>query len=153
MLVGQNILATRIWLGYLNDQFRNGRSSAEDRFIIGGPSTIRGYTENSLGPKFTPEDNPGDKLGKPKGGRYLILGNVEIRRPLFWRFGGTAFVDAGNTYSHFKEITPLSVRFTAGLGLEFFTPIGPLRFDYGVRLRKEFDLSNGLYDLAILYAF
>ena len=152
ILAGQNILATRIWLGWLND--RDGRSTMSDRFIIGGASTIRGYTENSLGPRFGLSDNGGSAfLDKPKGGRYLLVSNVEIRRPLFWRFGGTAFLDAGNTWWEFADIRPLAVAVTAGLGLEFFTPIGPIRFDYGVRLKKRFDLSNGLYDLAILYAF
>jgi outer membrane protein insertion porin family len=153
ILAGQNIIATRLWAGWLDDLGKEGRSSVDDRFLLGGANTVRGYAENTLGPVFTAEDDPGDKLGKPKGGRYMFLGNVEIRRPLFWRFGGTVFVDAGNTYSHLKEITPLSVAFSSGMGLQFFTPIGPIRFDYAVRLKKEFDLSVGNFHLSILYAF
>ncbi|UCC78466.1 MAG: BamA/TamA family outer membrane protein [Candidatus Zixiibacteriota bacterium] len=153
ILAGQNIIATRLWVGWLNDLGKEGRSSVEDRFLLGGATTIRGYAENTLGPVFTEADDPGDKLGKPKGGRYMMLGNLEIRRPLFWRFGGTAFVDAGNTYWHFDHITPLSIAFSSGLGLQFFTPIGPLRLDYAVRLKKEFDLSAGNIHLSILYAF
>jgi len=152
-LTGQNIIATRVWLGWLDDLGREGRSSVEDRFLLGGATTIRGYAENTLGPAFTEADDPGDKLGKPKGGRYMLLGNLEIRRPLFWRFGGTVFVDAGNTYSHIKEITPISIAFSSGMGLQFFTPIGPIRLDYAVRLKKEFDLSAGNIHFSILYAF
>ena len=146
---GQNILATRIWMGFLDDRFSGGRSSRDDRFIIGGSSTIRGFRENTLGPIFT----SGPFAGEPAGGRYMIMGNVEIRRPLFWRFGGTAFLDAGNTYGRWNDITPISVRFVTGLGIQFFTPIGPIRFDYAVRFQKQFDLGAGLYHLAILYAF
>jgi len=153
ILTGQNIIATRLWVGWLDDLGKEGRSSVDDRFLLGGANTVRGYAENTLGPVFTAEDDPGDKLGKPKGGRYMFLGNVEIRRPLFWRFGGTLFLDAGNTYSHLKEITPISVAFSSGMGLQFFTPIGPIRFDYAVRLKKEFDLSVGNFHLSILYAF
>lgn len=153
ILTGQNIIATRLWVGWLDDLGKEGRSSVEDRFLLGGANTVRGYAENTLGPVFTAEDDPGDKLGKPKGGRYMFLGNLEIRRPLFWRFGGTVFLDAGNTYSHLKEITPISVAFSSGMGLQFFTPIGPIRFDYAVRLKKEFDLSVGSFHLSILYAF
>lgn len=153
ILTAENVMATRIWLGWLDDMGKKGRSSAEDRFMLGGATTIRGYAENSLGPVFVAADNPGDKLGKPKGGRYMMLGNVELRRSLFWRFGGSAFVDAGNTYSEIGQITPLSIAFTAGLGMQFFTPVGPIRFDYGVRLKKDFDLGAGNYHLAILYAF
>ncbi len=153
VLSGQNLLASRIWVGWLDDMGKDDRSSVEDRFLIGGGTTIRGYAENSLGPIFTEADDPGEKLGRPKGGRYLILGNMEIRRPLFWRFGGTVFVDAGNTYFDLGDMTLLSVAFTSGLGVQFFTPIGPIRFDYGVRMKKDFDLGAGNYHLSILYAF
>ncbi len=152
-IMGNNILATRIWAGGLDDLGREGRSSSEDRFFLGGATTVRGFTENRLGPVFVEADDPGDRLGKPKGGRYLLLGNLELRRSLFWRFGGTVFLDAGNTYSYFEDITPISIAFSSGLGMQFFTPIGPLRFDYGIRLKKEFDLGAGSYHLSILYAF
>jgi len=147
-VTGQNILATRLWLGWLDDRFKGGLSAPDDRFIIGGATTIRGYTEKSIGPQIKEEP-----LAGPSGGRYLLIGNIEIRRPLFWRFGGTAFLDAGNTYDRYKEITPISIKFTTGMGLQFFTPIGPIRFDYGVRMQKQFDLGAGLYHLSILYAF
>jgi outer membrane protein insertion porin family len=140
---GQNILASRIWLGYIDDRFEGGNSSPDDRYTIGGANTIRGYRLNSVGPQPP----------KPVGGRYMLLGNIEIRRPLFWRFGGTAFFDAGNSYARVEEITPISVRFGTGLGVQFFTPIGPIRLEYAVRLQKEFDLGAGLYHLSILYAF
>ncbi len=153
VFTGQNIVASRISVGWLDDMSKDGRSSVEDRFLIGGGTTIRGYVENSLGPIFTAADDPGEKLGKPKGGRYLILGNMEIRRPLFWRFGGTVFIDAGNTYFDLDDFTLLSVAFTSGLGVQFFTPVGPIRFDYGVRMKKDFDLGAGSYHLSILYAF
>ncbi len=154
ILIGENILATRLWFGWLDDMGEKGRSSAEDRFMLGGATTIRGYTENSLGPVFTEADDPGgDKVGKPKGGRYIGLGNIELRRSLFWRFGGSVFLDAGNTYSNFNHITPLSVAFSSGLGMQFFTPIGPIRIDYAVRLKKDLDLGAGNLHLSILYAF
>jgi len=146
---GQTILASRIWLGFLDDRFKSGRSTSDDRFIIGGSSTIRGFRENSLGPMIP----SGEFAGDPDGGRYMMIGNIEIRQSLFWRFGGTAFLDAGNTYARRNDITALSVQFVPGLGMQFFTPIGPIRFDYAVRLQKEFDLGAGLYHFAILYAF
>jgi len=152
-ILGQNIFASRIWFGTLDDIGKNGNSSVDDRFLLGGATTIRGYVENALGPVFTEADNPGDQLGKPKGGKYLLLTNLELRRPLFWRFGGTVFLDAGNTYWRLAEITPLSIALSSGLGLQFFTPIGPIRFDYAVRFKKEFDLGAGNYHLSILYAF
>lgn len=145
VLTGQNIFANRVWIGWIDDRFKSGLTSRDDRFMVGGATTIRGYGENGLGPR-TADD-------KPDGGRYLLVTNFEIRRPLFWRIGGSAFVDAGNTYGRFSEITPLSVRFSTGMGIQFFTPVGPIRFDYAIRLKKQFDLGAGLYHLSILYAF
>ncbi len=147
----QSVLATRIWLGFLREIGKNGKSAAADRFVIGGANTIRGYPENGLGPVFTEADSAA--TGKPKGGRYLMIGNIELRRPLFWVFGGSLFLDAGNTYYHFKEISAISIAFTTGAGIQIFTPIGPVRFDYGVKLKKKFDLGNGNYHLSLLYAF
>jgi outer membrane protein insertion porin family len=144
LFTGANVLATRIWLGWLNDMFKNGKSAQTDRFIVGGATTIRGYTNRDLGPIVD---------GEPFGGRYLMVANIELRRPLFWRFGGTVFVDGGNAYSHFSDITPLSIRFSTGMGFQFFTPIGPIRLDYAVRLKKQFDLGAGLFHFSILYAF
>jgi outer membrane protein insertion porin family len=144
LFTGSNVLATRIWLGWLNDMFKNGKSAQTDRFMVGGATTIRGYTNRDLGPIVD---------GEPYGGRYLMAGNIELRRPLFWRFGGTVFVDGGNAYSHFSDITPLSIRFSTGMGIQFFTPIGPIRLDYAVRMKKQFDLGAGLFHFSILYAF
>jgi outer membrane protein insertion porin family len=145
VLIGQSIFANRIWVGWLDDRFKGGLSATEDRFLVGGANTIRGYTENGLGPK-TPD-------GTADGGRYLLLTNFELRKSLFWRVGGTTFLDAGNTYARLAEIKPLTVKFSTGLGIQFFTPIGPIRFDYAIRLKKQFDLGAGLYHLSILYAF
>jgi translocation and assembly module TamA len=88
-----------------------------------------------------------------EGGRYLLVGNIEIRRQLFWRFGGSIFIDGGKAYARLSEITPLSLRFSTGLGIQFFTPVGPIRLDYAIRLKKQFDLGAGLFHFAILYAF
>jgi outer membrane protein insertion porin family len=149
ILTGQNVIASRLWMGWLDDFFKGGISARDDRFIIGGSTTIRGYTQEMLTPKFT----EGDLAGTVEGGRYLMVGNLEIRRPLFWRFGGSVFLDGGRTYSHLGDITAASLRFSTGMGIQFFTPVGPIRVDYAVRLKKQFDLSAGLFHLAILYAF
>jgi outer membrane protein insertion porin family len=154
ILTGSNVLATRLWLGWLDDLYKNGNSAPEDRFVVGGATTIRGYTNQDLGPRFQPTSAADSALAKlGNNGRYMMLGNVEIRRPLFWRFGGSVFVDGGNTYAHLKSITPLSIRFSSGLGVQFFTPVGPIRLDYAVRLKKQFDLGAGLLHFSILYAF
>jgi outer membrane protein insertion porin family len=154
-LVGKtNIFATRFRIGALEELGADGRSSTEDRFTLGGAKTVRGFAENQIGPKWTAADGVGASLiGNAKGGRLLILGNMEIRRPLFWRLGGSAFIDAGNVYEEIKTAKFDGIVTSAGLGLQFFTLVGPINFEYGFKLQRELDLQEGSYHLTILYAF
>jgi outer membrane protein insertion porin family len=78
---------------------------------------------------------------------------LEIRRPLFWRLGGTAFIDAGNVFEKIETTRLDGIISSAGLGLQFFTPVGPINFEYGFKLQRELDLQEGSYHLTILYAF
>jgi outer membrane translocation and assembly module TamA len=83
----------------------------------------------------------------------MILGNLEWRRALFWKFGYTLFVDAGNLWFEPKHMKLETLRMTAGLGIQFFTPIGPLRLDYALRMIRKDDPQGGRFHLSILYAF
>ena len=152
---GENVLASRINVGLLHELEDNG-SSSDDRFTLGGAKSVRGFTENDMGSKWgllDGVDTTEALYGQPKGGKLMILGNLEIRRPLFWRFAGTAFLDAGNVFYNVKEFKINRIELVGGLGAQFFTPIGPIRLDHGVRLKKEFDLADGATHLTILYAF
>jgi outer membrane protein insertion porin family len=140
-----NVLATRIKLGYIERLKKTEYVPTYDRFYIGGATTVRGYAENSLGPK--------DSEGNPLGGKVMLIGNIEWRRELFWKFGYTLFADAGNLWSETKEVNPKDLKLTAGLGLEFFTPVGPLRLDYGQRIIRGEDPKGGEVHFSILYAF
>jgi outer membrane protein assembly factor BamA len=153
--IGENILATRIDIGALHDLKTDG-SGPEDRFTLGGAKTVRGFNENDMGVKYTLADgidSTSSLFNQPKGGRLMVLANIEIRRPLFWRFGGTAFIDMGNVFYEIKDFKPDRIEVTPGLGMQFFTPIGPIRLDRGVQLKKNFDLGAGAWHLTILYAF
>jgi outer membrane protein insertion porin family len=153
-LFGDNIVASRFRIGVLKEMGATGGSSADDRFTLGGANTVRGYAENSLGPKWTAADSvAADLIGLPKGGKLMLLGNLEIRRSLFWRFGGAAFTDIGSVSYDMKDFKLNKIESSAGFGLHFFTPIGPIRFDWAVRLKKQLDLGESGWDLAILYAF
>ena len=115
-----------------------------DRFFAGGANTLRGYVERHLGPL---------EGGKPIGGNLLFLSNIELRRQLFWRFGITAFFDSGYLWRNIEDFHWRSVRASIGAGLQFFTPVGPLRVEYGYKLREEEDSKRGVFHLSLLYAF
>ncbi len=140
-----NVLATRVRLGYIERIKKGEYVPTFDRFYLGGASTIRGYAENTLGPK--------DENGDPKGGKIMIMGNLELRRGLFWKFGYSLFADLGNVWYEPADINLDEYKLTAGLGLQFFTPIGPLRMDYARRIIRRDDPAGWRLHLSILYAF
>jgi outer membrane protein insertion porin family len=140
-----NVLATRLEFGYVDGLGRNDYVPTFDRFYMGGASTIRGYVENSMGPK--------DENGIPTGGKILLLGNLEYRRVLFWKFGYTIFIDAGNIWYSAKNVKGKDIKLTSGLGIQFFTPVGPLRLDYGRQIPIKKSPQTGRFHLSIMYAF
>lgn len=147
-----NVLATRLKFGYMEGLSREDRVPTFDRFYMGGASTIRGYEENSMGPfvlKLTD-----DKYKRvPTGGKIMVLGNLEYRRALFWKFGYTIFIDAGNIWFNAKHVNIKDIKLTSGIGIQFFTPVGPLRVDYGRQLPIKESPETGRFHLSILYAF
>jgi outer membrane protein insertion porin family len=156
ILFGENMLASRFRIGMLEELGEKGKSSSDDRFTLGGAKTIRGFAENYLGPKWDESDGidpESDLYGKPKGGRLQLLTNLELRRALFWRFGGTVFVDIGNIFFRFKDFRPNKIEATTGLGLQFFTPVGPVRLDYAFLVQKQLDLGEYALHFTLLYAF
>lgn len=95
----------------------------DNRFFAGGGTTVRGYSEDSLGPRVG---------GQPTGGGALLILNQEVRFPIHRWFGGVAFVDAGNVWATKSELSISDLRFGYGLGLRVNTPFVVLRVDYGV---------------------
>jgi outer membrane protein insertion porin family len=140
-----NVLATRIKLGYAEELTSKDYVPTFDRFYMGGASTMRGFRENSMGPV--------DESGTPTGGKVMILGNAEYRKGLFWKFGYTIFVDAGNIWERMKDINLRDFKLSSGMGLQFFTPVGPLRLDYGRQIPIKQSPKSGRFHLSILYAF
>jgi translocation and assembly module TamA len=100
----------------------------DQRFYAGGSGTIRGYRYQSVGPQFA--------NGNPIGGTAINAGTAEYRQRIGTNFGTAVFVDAGNVS---KNLDPLggALRFGVGAGVRYYTPIGPIRVDIAVPLRKR----------------
>ncbi|WP_261402527.1 autotransporter assembly complex protein TamA [Chenggangzhangella methanolivorans] len=133
---GKYILAGKIGAGSII-----GPSTTEDvpayrRFFAGGGGSIRGFAYQSASPrceKILPRPNKSLpcvlKDDQPLGGRSLLESSLEARIKVTDTIGVVPFVDAGAAFDKaipdFKE----DVRIGAGLGLRYYTAIGPIRFD------------------------
>jgi outer membrane protein insertion porin family len=117
-----------------------------ERFFLGGRSTVRGYAQDTLGPK-------GSDGTTPQGGNAYLMGNVEFRADVGRGFGLVPFFDMGNVWLKTGEINPMQLKFTTGLGLRYNTPVGPLRVDYGIKLSRETGESRGEIHFSVGQAF
>jgi translocation and assembly module TamA len=121
------VLAGRIKAGVLL-----GPSLAEippDKlFFAGGGGSVRGYGFKSIG-----VDNG---AGGVTGGRYLLEGSLEARAKVTENIGVVGFVDGGYVAADvFPGLSDL--RIGAGLGVRYYTGLGPLRLDVALPLNKK----------------
>jgi outer membrane protein insertion porin family len=163
-----SVLALRLQTGWADAWYESSGRGAlgvplEDRFFAGGQRSVRGYRENSLGPRLTEADQDlviDDRflLNRPAaGGKALLLLNAELRLPLpllsRWGFGAIVFADGGNVWEDWSKVqwedfrpssdpdgpdptTLTDLRTSVGFGLLYNTPVGPLRLEYGLPLKR-----------------
>lgn len=116
-----------------------------ERFFLGGRFSVRGYEQDTLGPKGENDD--------PTGGNAFALGSVEFRTYIGKGISVVPFLDCGNVWTDASDFNPSDIKYTAGLGLRYSTPVGPLRIDYGYKLNKEKNESSGELHFSIGHAF
>ena len=63
--------------------------------------------------------------------------SAELRHKLFWQLDGAVFVDAGNVWEESYRYKFNDLAYSAGVGLRYNTPIGPVRFDVSIPLWNE----------------
>ena len=66
----------------------------------------------------------------------MLEGSSEVRAPLTGKFGAVAFFDYGNVWSKPLNFSGGDLRYAAGPGLRYLTPIGPARVDFGYQLNR-----------------
>ncbi len=97
------------------------------RYYAGGAGSVRGYAYQSLGPRDTSDD--------PLGGRSYQLVNLEARYKITDDVGIVPFLDGGMVYRDELPRILGDMNWGAGLGMRYYTPIGPVRLDVGVPLQ------------------
>lgn len=125
-----NILSFNGEVGY-GEAYGNKPFPITKNYYVGGIGSVRGYAPGSLGPQYY---NTVIGAYQPTGGQSKIVTNVEYTFPV--PGSGTdktlrlfTFVDGGNA---FGENINLVLRYSYGLGLSWISPLGPLKFSYGI---------------------
>lgn len=117
----------------------------DDRFFLGGGTTIRGYAYNSIGPS--------DADGNPTGGNDTVLGNLEIRAGIWRDLWIVLFCDAGGLWDTFSEIDVDAFAVGTGVGLRYDTPFGAVRLDYGFAPSRSNSIETGRFYIGLGQAF
>lgn len=114
------------------DQIEVREIPASQRFFAGGSTTVRGFQLDRLGVPAILNSH-----GLSNGGNAMVVLNGELRFPLYKDVGAVAFVDAGQVFARVSDFDITAIRPTAGVGLRYRSPIGPLRLDVGFKLNRQ----------------
>jgi outer membrane protein insertion porin family len=123
-----------------------------ERYFPGGIDSVRGFQARTLGPREGRRNRFGRVLfTTPVGGSVLLVANNEVIFPLVRGIGlkGVVFVDAGNAYRRVSDISYDTTRFSAGAGVRWLSPLGPLRIELGV----PFNDKPGDQKSLVLFSF
>lgn len=138
------------------------------RFYAGGSRSVRGFGENQLGPRVLTipasrlrRHDPGctedvditlcdpnakdvartDFEARPLGGNIIAETSAEFRFPVWRQLMGAVFVDAGYVSQRTNADLPESrAAITPGFGVRYLSPVGPIRFDFGVNPGRSEEL-------------
>ncbi len=107
-----------------------------ENFFAGGVRSVRGFEDNTLGPR--------DSDGDPIGGSFLTVFNAEIIFPIPFVEEAkgvrlSAFFDIGNVFEDYDSFDAGDLRYSAGLAGLWLSPLGPISMSFGFPLNAESD--------------
>jgi outer membrane protein insertion porin family len=116
-----------------------------DRLFLGGANDLRGFNFRDVGPK--------DINGEPLGGRTLARATIELTVPIIPRIRGAIFYDTGYVNRDAYDFSTVHLASDAGVGLRLDLPVGPLKIDYGIPIRKDNNTNDGKIQFSVGYQF
>lgn len=126
-----------------------------ERYFLGGIFSVRGYEFRSVGPSLFVSTNPSDpSAGVSRvfvGGNKQLFFNTELLFPLIPPAGikGVFFFDAGNTWLEEDRLLETGLRLGYGTGFRWFSPIGPLRFEWGFPIDRQPEERKRVFEFSI----
>lgn len=115
------------------------------RFFLGGASTVRGFVQGEAASR--------DDTGKLVGDESYLLGQFELEQRLTLRWSVVGFVDAAGLARDLADYPGDEVLVSAGAGIRWRTPIGPVRLEYGWNLNPRERDPSGTLQFSVGYPF
>ena len=106
-----------------------------ENYYAGGVRSVRGFEDNTLGPKDTLTNDP-------VGGGFRVVGNIEVLfpPPFFAKtnsFRMSGFLDFGNVYASYDDFDAAELRYSVGVGATWLSPLGALTFSLAKPLNEK----------------
>ncbi|MCP3144763.1 outer membrane protein assembly factor BamA [Pyxidicoccus sp. QH1ED-7-1] len=155
------VFKTNATIGYIQQLDQDKPLPISELYYVGGINSVRGYYLRSISPSVkvprsgTPDATVTDFL---VGGNKQLVFNFELEFPIFEKAGlrGVLFYDAGNAFATTERFfqdrqdkLPLGLFHSAGFGFRWFSPIGPLRFEWGIPLTRRPEDDRILFEFTI----
>jgi outer membrane protein insertion porin family len=114
-----------------------------ENFFVGGLQTVRGFKYGEAGPL--------DEFGDPVGGSNELFFNFEWIFPVYAPAGlkGIVFFDVGHGFNNDKGFLLDGARTSAGTGIRWFSPFGPVRLEIGFNLNPKKGEKRSVFDFAL----
>ncbi|MBI5016727.1 MAG: outer membrane protein assembly factor BamA [Deltaproteobacteria bacterium] len=138
----RHVLTVHSQVGYI-DALKSDGIPVFERYYLGGINSLRGFDSRSVGPL--------DSTGAVIGGDKQVLVNLEYLFPLIEeaKVRGLLFFDAGNAWDEGQPLFDTALRRSAGAGIRWFSPMGPLRLEWGRVLDRKPDESPSRWEFSI----
>lgn len=151
---------------HLESGYINGTSGMTlpdyEKFYLGGMNSVRGFDWRDIHlSRLVLRDTDNDPTTPDQlmlvdvGGSAMLQGNVEWIIPIAKAAGvvGVVFYDTGNVYDSFSDMKLSDLRESAGFGVRWYSPMGPIRIEYGHVLDPRPGESNGQWEFTMGTAF
>ncbi len=140
-----NILLFNAESGVVNTWGSGDHVPIFDRLFLGGSNNLRGFNFRDVGPK--------DQFGEPLGGKTMARGTIEYTFPIVSKARGAIFYDTGFVHADAYDFSGDHIASDIGVGLRLDLPIGPMRIDYGIPIRRDGNSGEGKFNFNVGYQF
>jgi outer membrane protein insertion porin family len=155
------VFRSKLSLGFIEGWDADHPVSISERYFVGGINTVRGYGMYSIAPTTWAGNDAYPDYGLSEtrvGGNKQAILNLELELPFFESAGikAVVFADAGNAFAEGRWSDPevsMSLYKSIGFGLRWQSPVGPLRFEWGIPLDRRKDADGDYIDKPLDFQF